>query len=112
MGNGFGAAKLCRRAEALDAAAATIAEDAETWVNQRCRSDTGTHSRRPNGGFLCVAVRILPASAGCHAERRPGGAGRGVRHLGIVSKVADELHAIQVLHGDPSVRSPSRKGKQ
>ncbi len=29
-----------------------------------------------------------------------------------VPEVADELHAIQVVHGDPSVRSPSRKGKQ
>src|SRR5919202_1841987 len=57
------------------------------------------HAETPLGGFLHQAVGILPASAGGDAERRPGGAGGSVRHRGILPDVADELHAIQVVHG-------------
>ena len=49
---------------------------------------------------------------GRNAERGARGAGRGVLHLGIVSQVANELHAIQILHGRTPLCSPSRKGKQ
>src|SRR5919202_1215408 len=88
--------------------------DAAALVHVLC-TDLGQrapcYAATPLGGFLHLAGCILPARTGGHAKRSAGGAGGGVLHLRIVSQVADELHAIEVVHGGSSVRSPSRNGK-